>query len=366
MKTKNRPKHKRNLIRGLLILCGVILTILGVGYVRFPEAELPEMVSEDVCSQYHITFDATSIETIYLHPESILADPEQFLQRDPAFQMMAQHRARVNDPFSYQAWLKDIEKLAAQPEESRLQRAPYRLYEQIMTYQQSFCQEVAENVLTSLPEGTELDVTVYLTAHEGSAAAYSSKGKVTFSLSHPLVENTALVHETTGLSAFFNLALHEFFHIGFYNSSEPPSEAELLENEIVVDVLHVLQNEGMATYLSHKLAPEFPTPFEWFIYMLDRETVVHFYLNRINDILLEGSPAPPLGEEYNQLYRRIARVGYRWNGLYIVGGYMAMTIESELGHEALVQTIEDGFYSFAETYNSLVDEDMQVRWNKVP
>jgi hypothetical protein len=92
---------------------------------------------------------------------------------------------------------------------------------------------------------------------------------------------------------------------------------------------------------------------------------VRFYLNRINDILLDGSPAPPLGEEYNQLYRRIARVGYRWNGLYILGGYMAMTIENELGHEALVQTIEDGFYSFAETYNSLVDEDMQVRWNEV-
>ena len=42
-----------------------------------------------------------------------------------------------------------------------------------------------------------------------------------------------------------------------------------------------------------------------------------------------------------------------------------MTIENELGHEVLVQTIEDGFYSFAETYNTLVDEDMQVRWNEV-
>jgi hypothetical protein len=100
--------------------------------------------------------------------------------------------------------------------------------------------------------------------------------------------------------------------------------------------------------------------------MLDREAIVRFYLNRINDILLDGSPAPPLGEEYNKLYRRIARVGYRWKGLDIVGGYMAMTIENELGHEALVNTIEDGFYNFAETYNDLVDEDMQVRWNEVP
>ncbi|MFN2234986.1 MAG: DUF5700 domain-containing putative Zn-dependent protease, partial [Anaerolineales bacterium] len=350
---------------GLLILCGAILVTLGIGYYLFPKAALPKMVSEDICGQYHITFDTTSIETIYLHPETILADPQQFLQQDTAYLNLAQHRARVNQPFSYQAWLKDIEKLAAQPEEIRLQNTLYRLYQQIMTYRQSFCQEIAEKVLTSLPEGADLGVTIYLTAHEGSAPAFTSQGTITFSLSHPLLVNTALVSETTGLSAFFNLALHEFFHLGFGNTSDLPSEEQLKENEIVVDVLHVLQNEGMATYLSYKLAPEYPTPFEWFIYLIDRETVVRFYLNRINDILLDGSPAPPLGEEYNQLYRRIARVGYRWNGLYILGGYMAMTIENELGHEALVQTIEDGFYSFAETYNSLVDEDMQVRWNEV-
>jgi len=366
MKVKERQNRKNIFVRGFLILCGLILIILTLGIVFFPEAELPEMVSEDVCERYHIRFDTTSIEQIYLQPESILANPEQFLQKDTAYLMFAQHRARVNDPFPYQAWLKDIEKLVAQSEESRLQKMPYRLYEMIMTYQQSFCQEIAENVLTSLPEGTELDVTVYLTAHEGSAAAFTRPGEITFSLSSPLLVNTAFVHETTGLSAFFNLALHEFFHIGFANSSDHPSMEQLMENEIVVDVLHVLQNEGMATYLSYHLTPKFPTPFEWFIYLLDRETIVRFYLNEINDILLDGSPAPPLGEEYNELYRRIGKVGYRWNGLYIVGGYMAMKIENELGHEALVQTIDDGFYSFAETYNSITDEDLKIRWNEVP
>lgn len=366
MEVRERQSFKKIFVQILLILCGLILIILVIGFVLFPEAELPKMVSEDICSQYHITFDTTSIETIYLHPESILADPEQFLQEDTAYQMLAQHRARVNQPFQYQAWLKDIEKLATQSEESRLKKTPYRLYELIMTYHQSFCQEIADKVLTSLPEGTELDVTIYLTAHEGSAPAFTRPGEITFSLSHPLIVNTAFVHETTGLSAFFNLALHEFFHIGFANSSQPPSEEQLMEDEIVVDVLHTLQNEGMATSLSNKLSSEYPTPFEWFIYLLDRETIVRFFLSKINDILADGSPAPPLGEEYNQLYRRIGRVGYWLKGLNIVGGYMAMTIENELGHKALVQTIDDGFYSFAETYNALVDEDMQVHWNEAP
>jgi len=366
MKPKERRNWKKIVLLGSLVLCGLILASLGIGYLLFPEAELPEAISEDMCSHYKIAFDTTSIEMIYLHPERILGDPEQFLEEDTAYLMLAQHRTRVNDPFPYQDWLRDIERLAAQPEAIRLQNTPYRLYQQIMTYQQSFCQEIGEQVLTSLPEGTELNTTIYLTALEGSAPAFTRPGEITFSLSHPLFVNAAFVHETTGVSAFFNLALHEFFHIGFANSSEAPTREQLMENEIVVDVLHVFQNEGLATYLSYTLAPEYPTPFEWFIYLLDREAVVRFYLNRMNDILLDGNPAPPLGEEYNQLYQRIARIGYRWKGLNIVGGYMAMTIENELGHEALVQTIEDGFYNFAETYNHLVDEDMQVLWNAAP
>ena len=366
MKVKKRRNRKKRLLQGFLVLCGLVIVVLILGIVLFPEAQLPEMVSEDICKKSSIQFDTTSIEQIYHDPESVLENPEQFLQEDAAYQMFAQHRERVNDPFSTRVWLKKIEKLAGQSEESRQQEIPYRLYEMILTSQQSFCQEIAKNVLTSLPEGTDLGVTVYLTAHEGSAAAFTNQGRIAFSLSHPLLANTAFVHESTGLSAFFNLAMHEFFHIGFANRSVHPTEEQLMNNEIVVDVLHVLQNEGMATYLSYKLVPEYPTPFEWFTYLLDHKMIVRMYLNQINDILLDGSPAPPLGEEYNELYRRVGRVGYRWKGLYIVGGYMAMTIENELGHDALVQTVEDGFYSFAETYNALVDEDLQILWNEVP
>ena len=39
---------------------------------------------------------------------------------------------------------------------------------------------------------------------------------------------------------------------------------------------------------------------------------------------------------------------------------MAMRIEQELDRDALVQTIENGFYSFVETYNLIADENMRV------
>lgn len=359
-------KVKKGILYSISIIFGLAALAVLFGVVFLPQADLPAMVSEDICGQNHIRFDTRSIDQIFLETERVLADPETFLGEDTAYEMMARHRERVSDPFPPQAWLKDIEKLAAQPLEKRMQRIPFRLYQLLMKYQQSFCQEVVNNVLAYLPDGTNLDVTIYLTAYEGSAAAYSREGEITFSLSHPLVVYPAKIHEETGLSAFFNLALHELFHIGFHNNWDPLSEEEHRKNEIVIDLLKTLQNEGIATYISYHLNPKYPTPLEWFTYLIDRKTVVRFYMGKLNDILADGSPPPPLGDEYNELYWRIGKVGYRWNGLYIVGGYMAMTIENALGRDVLVQSVEDGFYNFAETYNAIADEDMKIIWKKVP
>ena len=110
------------------------------------------------------------------------------------------------------------------------------------------------------------------------------------------------------------------------------------------------------------MSSEYPIPFEWFIYLVDNETVVRFFIGEINKILADGSPPPPRGNAYDQLYRRIGRIGYQWKGLYIVGGYMAMTIEEQSGREALDRTVQDGFYSFAETYNALAAENMKIYW----
>lgn len=37
-----------------------------------------------------------------------------------------------------------------------------------------------------------------------------------------------------------------------------------------------------------------------------------------------------------------------------------MTIEEELGREALAQTVADGFYSFVRVYNSVAQDDIKI------
>lgn len=358
-------RTKNALKRNGAILFGVIISLTIIGFLLFPRPELPEAVTEDDCARYDIRFDGTSIEAIYHSPESILADPQAFLQNDPATMLLAEHRARVSDPFPFNAWLNDIQALAGRPVEEREQRAPYRLYQRLLANQNSFCREVVTAVLPYLPDGVDANVTIYLTALEGSAAAFAKNGEIVFSLPHPIFAGAQRIHEPTGVSAFYNLGLHELFHIYFASVYKWPTLAEHMANEVVMDMLMTLQNEGIATHISHQLNARYPSPFEWFLYLVDQKPVVRLYINEM-DKLFAFAQTQPTGEAYDAIYRDIASLCYQKKGFYIVGAFMAMTIENELGREALVQTISGGYEAFVRTYNAVVEESMQIQWETTP
>ena len=95
--------------------------------------------------------------------------------------------------------------------------------------------------------------------------------------------------------------------------------------------------------------------------LVDHKPVVRLYINEMNK-LFAVAQTQPTGEAYDAIYRDIASLCYQRKGFYIVGAYMAVKIESELGRETLVQTISDGYYDFADAYNSVADENMKIRW----
>lgn len=353
---------KNTLKRIGAILLGVIISLTVIGILFFPRPELPEAVVEEYCAQYDIRFDASSIEKIYLDPQKILVDPEKFLQEDQAYLLFSQHRGRVHDPFPYEAWIKDIKQLASKSDEQRKQKAPFQLYELILKNQNSFCREIVTGVIPYLPDGVDTNVTIYLTALEGSAPAFAKDGEIAFSLSHPLFSGAQCIHEPTGLSAFYNLGSHELSHIYFGSVYKWPALEEHKTNEVIIDMLIALQNEGIATHGSHQLNPTYPSPFEWFLYVVDQEPIVRLYIMEMNE-LFAVAQNQPTGEAYDAIYRDIASLCYQRKGFNIVGAYMTGKIESELGRETLVQTISDGYYDFADAYNSVADENMKIRWD---
>jgi hypothetical protein len=358
-------KAPKNLKLFAILLCAIALLPLLLGFTVSPRPELPPLVSEAACSQYNIRFDGTSLETIYHAPESILADPQAFLQTDPAYILLGEHRARVSDPFPFDAWLNDIQALADRPVEEREQRAPYRLYQLLMANQPSFCQEIVTTIMPYLPDEAATNVTIYLAALEGSAPAFSQDHQIAFSLSHPLFSAAQRIHEPTGVSSFFNLGLHELFHIYFGSVYPWPSLEEHMANEVIIDMLMALQNEGIATHISHQLNTRYPSPFEWFLYLVDQKPVVRLYINEINE-LFAVAQTQPAGAAYDAIYSDIASLCYQKKGFYVVGAHMASTIETKLGREALVQTISGGYEAFVRAYNTVAEESMQIHWENTP
>ena len=138
-----------------------------------------------------------------------------------------------------------------------------------------------------------------------------------------------------------------------------------MENEVVIDMLIALQMESIGTYIEYEHLAKYPSPFEYFVYLIDKEPIVRWYIREMNE-LFAIAQTQPTGEAYEEIYRRIGSLGYRRKGFYIVGGYMAMVIAEELGRDALVQTIADGYESFSETYNAIAEEGMRIQWGQAP
>jgi hypothetical protein len=352
---------KKSLSRSLMIVFSVLLVLATVGVLAFPRPELPTPSTAESCSQYPIHFDASSIERIYSDPEGILSDPQKFLHEDAAYLLLAESRTKGAAPFRYDKWVKAIEKLASQSLLDRQQQISYKLHNLVLAHQETFCREVGPHVLAYLPEGADISVTLYLTALDEPVPAYFHGHEIAISLSHPMFTYASAIHEPTALSSFFNLALQELFHVGFADSFNWPSLEEHMQNEVVIDMLISLQNEGIGTHIEHQLAPVYPSPFEYFLYLVDRKPVVRWYIRHMNN-LFATAQTKPTGEDYDAIYRQIGALGYRRKGFYIVGAYMAMTIEEELGRDVLTQTVSDGYTAFADAYNSLADEEMKILW----
>lgn len=181
----------------------------------------------------------------------------------------------------------------------------------------------------------------------------------------PLFAGTQMIHEPAGLAAFYNLGLHELFHVYLNDIYDWPTVEEHMENEVVIDMLIALQNEDMATYISHQLNPRYPSPFEWFPYAVDRESVVRLSINEMND-LIAIAQTKPTGEAHGEIYRRIASLCYQRKGFYIVGAHMTRTIQTESGRDAPVQTISDGYHAFADAYSPIAEKDMKIAWSAAP
>jgi hypothetical protein len=128
---------------------------------------------------------------------------------------------------------------------------------------------------------------------------------------------------------------------------------------VIYGIYGGLQNEGMATYVGYKGLKEFPrcrTDMLKDDYKLfENPEEINALLNKMNKLFKN---ALTLGGK--ELKDTLWQVGSIDRAYYVVGCFMARTIDEKLGRNALVETISSGPKSFLRTYNSLVEGKLRV------
>jgi tetratricopeptide (TPR) repeat protein len=331
------------------ILAGILLVVLAAAFyaaisISRP-SELPEATGDEgVCAWFDLTLDRSSIDRIYADPASILEDPALFWAEDSAYSLVAtapQYRDQSVPP---QGWARDIERLAAMSDQERMGDKPYARASEIEVHADTFCEYAMPIITSLLPEGADPSTTVYLTAFN-DPPFFAYRKDVVMNIDMPL-----LLGDT---AKFFNILAHETFHIGFFDFQ--PFQTEVWSDYYpAAALLMTLQNDGLALYTQYLVSVEYPARLELELLFLESDLAVSMLIRQVNDLFQDTEAFPE-----DEIMSRIYEAGTR-RALYVVGAYMARTIDEQLGRESLVETVAQGPRSFVTKYNRVAKAGREI------
>jgi hypothetical protein len=297
------------------------------------------------CSTSSVTFDASSIETIILHPEQILQDVDAFWEGDRAYWLVS----RWLDDVRYQrpmfSWLPLIEDRAKVPAADRTESDLLGVTRDLMAREKAFLAGAIPHICSFIPDGAVgIDTKVYFTTMIPQNA-FQKHYNVVVNVSHPDWKKDP--------STIMNTLVHELFHVVFYRYEPLMTETQFDDSE-KYDVLLNLMNEGMATYVAYATLPAYPAMIADYA-LLDDPHEVRRLMSELNTLLSSVDSLP--ADEFRM---RMWTVGVQQRALYIAGGHAARTIAQEGGPEMLLEAMRRGPRGFVSLYNSLASEDERI------
>ncbi|HXS50979.1 MAG TPA: DUF5700 domain-containing putative Zn-dependent protease [Usitatibacter sp.] len=172
--------------------------------------------------------------------------------------------------------------------------------------------------------------------------AFAWDRTIVVSVTHPFWRHDA--------SRFFNLMIHELFHIGFIRYQQGSSPAGARDAaELRRDFLWTVQNEGMATYVAYTDRPRRPALDDYA--MIDDPALVGAKFEACRRLLADL--ASGTSKDLPILKQRVLAAGITERIPYVVGAVMAKQIEAVRGRPTLVDTIRQGPEAFFRIYGEL-------------
>jgi len=296
------------------------------------------------CLDSQVWFDTGTLEKIVRHPEAVIEEGGSFWENEKPLYYTQVWAEAVNVGIPYIRWWQQVGALAELSEEERSRHPLLVMTDSIVNTQDAFLARAIPTVCSFLPEGMDISIPVYFVAFV-PPRSFVSGG---------VVINVSARYWKGNVQNIFNNLTHEIFHVGYSHTRPGRTEAPF-DDEALYKMLEQLQNEGTATYVGYRAASDFPAPDELDYQLLENPDDVARLFGEVNALF---EAVGVVTDE--ELQRRSWRTGVTARGYYIVGAYMAQTIDSELGRDALIGTLEAGPATFVNLYNSLATHDRKI------
>jgi len=297
--------------------------------------------------QSTIRFENSSLEEIVLHPDSVLADPDAFWANDSAYQLYKLWHQFVSIPIDMDKWKERMRPLVNTPIKERNKNSQLMLSRNMLKKEKEFNEKAIPFLYSFLPKNCPpINPTIYFTT------AILTSG---FQM-----ENDVVIYGENADKE--NLFIHELFHRCQRACSTISGKNESKDTELD-QIYFFLWIEGTATYVGYKALEEFPSvdPLTQNDYKLFEDSLnISRLREKLNEVLKKAPSLVGTETGQEELRNNLMQVGGMDRAFYIVGCYMAATIDEKLGRDALKETLINGPQYYLQKYNSLVDEKLKV------
>lgn len=357
--------------------------IFGQADIDLNESEIAENNNQENCGQSHVVFDGSAVQDIILNPERVLADIDSFWAFNETFRLVGLWHHYQHQPLSKELWRDRITGFASISNAQRRDHSIITLLNKLLSRQEEFRQYSIPHICSFMPHKyIDFSTTVYF-ALGTDFSGFAADNLIVISISDPYWQGSC--------ESILNAMTHEVFHVGYGFNAYSRTEIPLKDNYLY-NILGKLHNEGLATYVAYKAQSFFPAPAEKDFQLLDDSATVVSLVHDLNSLFQKAEYArqasdstskdsnlssqkpswlrrllgnPKLMAE-EELRDRIWTVGVERRAFYIVGAFMAMTIDQIKGRDTLVATVAQGPRSFVKTYNSLVEPNMRIYEFQIP
>lgn len=337
-------KHIRNLI--------LLIFLFPIAFNTNAQEEfLLNEKTIDICNST-VNFNISSVESIILYPDVILQDADKFWATDTAYIAAKQWHEGAGVAIPLKDWEYVINYQAEKDDEERVKDPTYLMALKLKKNEDLFNSEAIAHICSFLPASTPgFNRSVYFTAYT-LPWAYAS-GDIA-------AVNINSTHFEGEEGKILNMMVHEIFHVGYRSNVVYQNDIPMASSK-QEEIIYTLFNEGLASYVSYTADTLFPyqIPSVDYVKLEDEKEIrrLHVELNKFF-ISSENMPVSEMDSISWEL-------GVMQRAYYVVGSFMAKTIDEKIGREALVNIIRKGPSSFINTYNSIAPDDLKIVTFKV-